>query len=110
MQKILLIVDVQQGFLLDENTKVCAERIQKLVANKKFDTVICTQFKNEQGSIYEKAIGWMKMESATEQELTCNYSNRIISYAKQTKFALHSWEFVCLPVLFRSGMRVLFLL
>lgn len=68
MHKILLIVDVQNGFI-SERTNHIIPRISKLLIQKKFSDVIFTQFINEDGSPYEHYLHWFRFKNEYEQSI-----------------------------------------
>ena len=67
MKNILLVIDMQNGFLESEHTKNLTQKIEKLLKTNTFDVVIGTRFLNAPNSIYEKFFGWKKLE--TEEEI-----------------------------------------
>ena len=66
MKKILLVIDMQNGFLESEHTKNFIPKIEELLKTNTFDIVIGTRFLNSPNSIYEKIFQWKKLE--TEEE------------------------------------------
>lgn len=66
MKKILLVIDMQNGFLESEHTKNLIPQIEELLKINTFDIVIGTRFLNAPNSIYEKLFGWKKLESKEE--------------------------------------------
>ena len=69
MKDILIVVDMQKGFVKDEQTIEAARKIADLLDRKVFDCVIATRFLNDGWSIYEKLFNWYELESAEEQEI-----------------------------------------
>lgn len=65
---VLLIIDVQEGFLNDE-TRHVVPRIESLVATKSFTTVVATCFKNSRSSPFSRFLGWKAMISIDEQRI-----------------------------------------
>lgn len=61
MKKILIVVDIQNGFIRYEQTKKVAQKIIDLVNENIFDEVIATRFINSEGSQYTKFIGWHRL-------------------------------------------------
>ena len=74
MKNILLVVDVQNGFInsYTENTK---NKIVKLLESNIFDIVIATKFKNNEGSNFEKILKWNKLKNEKEQEIVKDIEN-----------------------------------
>lgn len=52
MKNILLVVDMQKGFMKYDKYKNLIERVKKLLSDEVFDIVIATRFINEKNSIY----------------------------------------------------------
>ena len=57
MKKILIIVDVQNGFLNRINKKI-VDNIEDLLQLNIFDYVIATKFKNTTNSSFENILNW----------------------------------------------------
>lgn len=53
-KSILIMVDIQNGFIQTDETHAIYENIKKLLNQKIFDTVIATKFINVQNSAFEK--------------------------------------------------------
>lgn len=70
---ILLVVDLQNGFIENPKTKQIAEKIGALLErNDKFgffQKIITTKFINTKNSVYEKFLNWHKMQNEFECEL-----------------------------------------
>lgn len=66
MKNILIVVDMQNGFLEGEHTSHLLPLITELLKTKTFDVVIGTRFLNAPNSIYEKLFYWKKLETAYE--------------------------------------------
>ena len=67
MKNILLIVDMQDGFVSCRQTKEVKKRIIDLLDRKIFDVVIATRFLNEKDSIYERLFDWKQLEQEDER-------------------------------------------
>ena len=66
MKKILILIDMQNGFLESEHTRHLILQTEELLKANIFDVVIGTRFVNAPNSIYEKIFQWKNLE--TEQE------------------------------------------
>lgn len=66
--KFLLVIDVQQGFI-GPHTAHLVPKIVELAATGWFGQVVCTQFKNREGSPWDIILGWPKLRTAQEQEI-----------------------------------------
>lgn len=65
---MLLIVDVQNGFL-SENTNYIVPKISQLLLSKKFNKIAFTQYFNADSSPYEKYLNWFKLKTNEEQAI-----------------------------------------
>ena len=59
--KILLVIDVQNGFITNKETAEVAKKIAKVVEDRVFDVVLLTKFVNRQNSPFIKIMGWDEM-------------------------------------------------
>ncbi len=69
MKNILLIVDMQKGFLQSDRTKELLSKVEALLNKNIFDVVIATRFFNADNSIFEKSFGWTGLKREEEQEI-----------------------------------------
>ena len=69
MKNILIVVDVQNGFIQREHTKDLPEKINKLISTGSFDTIIGTRFLNSDNSVYEKLFNWSSFKTKEEQRI-----------------------------------------
>ena len=65
----LVIIDVQNGLLVNDRIKKLPHKIVELVEHNKFDFVVTTQFKNRLGSQFDKLMGWYGMSDTASQEI-----------------------------------------
>lgn len=72
MKNILLIVDLQKGFTLSEQTAFLKEKIEELLKSEIFDVVIATRFLNGDNSIFEQLLSWKRFKTEAERELVEN--------------------------------------
>ncbi len=70
MKNILLVIDVQKGFITNASTSAVKKSIDTLIASKCFDCVISTVYQNYENSPIIKLMGWDKLLDADEQQLT----------------------------------------
>lgn len=68
-KKILIVVDVQTGFVKNLETKRVTRDIIKLLNDKNFDKVIATKFINLDNSPYEEYMNWDKLKDEPEINL-----------------------------------------
>lgn len=69
MSNCLVIIDVQKGFMSNDETLKIPFKIKTLVSKRSFDHIVCTQFYNEIGSPYDKLMGWLKLTDDISQEI-----------------------------------------
>lgn len=77
VKKILLIVDMQNGFARYEQTINLGEKIRLLLDTKCFDVVVATRFLNAEHSIYEKLFSWKRLQTTEDQELVYGYEKYV---------------------------------
>lgn len=69
MKRLLIVVDMQNGFSRFDQTKHLGEKIKELLNKKIFDTVIATQFINYEGSQYTKILNWHRLITSPDIDL-----------------------------------------
>ncbi len=74
---ILIVVDMQQGFIKSERMSALEMRILDLLKSGTFDKVIATRYQNSRNSTYEKLLSWSSMETAEEQRLANHYRDYV---------------------------------
>lgn len=84
--KILFIIDVQKGFV-KENNKFLLKDINLLLKNNSFDKVIATRFVNSKNSQYNKFLNWNKMTSNIETDIAVTLPKNSIIVDK-TSYAI----------------------
>ena len=70
MKNILIIVDMQEGFICDTQIKQLKNNVVELLEKNIFDVVIATRFLNEKDSIYEKLFDWKQLEQKEERHIS----------------------------------------
>lgn len=68
-KKILIVVDVQNGFIKTPKHTEKANQILNLTTSGKFDKVIATKFMNYTGSMYEKCFNWSELKTSDQTNL-----------------------------------------
>ena len=68
-KNILIIVDIQNGFIQTDETYAVYEKIKELLNQKIFDAVIATKFVNVQNSAFEKLMHWTQMMDKPSQSI-----------------------------------------
>lgn len=67
--KILIVVDVQNGFIKTQEHVDNANQITNLVKHSNFDKVVATKFINYTGSLYEKCFNWYELKTSDATDL-----------------------------------------
>lgn len=60
MKNVLVVIDLQEGFINDKTVKV-ANNIRDLLDSGKYYAVIATKFTNMPGSSFDSFLGWKGM-------------------------------------------------
>ena len=63
---ILLVVDVQNGFIKSQEQADKVADIAELIKLKLFDNVVATRFMNYTGSMYEKCFNWHNLNEEVD--------------------------------------------
>ena len=66
--KILLIVDLQKGFIKTTELERLSKRIVELSQSDQFDFVIATRFINSPKSPFVSILNWRKMTSSPDTD------------------------------------------
>lgn len=77
MKKILLVVDMQNGFARCDRTIQLTKKIGGLLESGIFDIVVATRFLNGDNSIYEQLFGWIRLKTEEERALATGYAEHI---------------------------------
>jgi nicotinamidase-related amidase len=77
MKKILLVIDMQNGFARYDETKELQKKIRELLERKLFDAVVATRFLNDDNSTYQRLIGWNRLKTEEERELAEGYDKYV---------------------------------
>lgn len=93
MKKVLLLVDVQQGFI-NKQTKECYTRIEELLNTNIFDFVAATQYHNFDNSPYERFLNWKQFKDKMDYSIPEEIERKIdiifpkVTYAPDIKHIL----------------------
>lgn len=72
--KNIIIVDMQKGFINDNNRHII-EKINSYLKNNTFDNIIYTKYVNYEGSPFVKILDWHAMKVPEEQEFCVDFIN-----------------------------------
>ena len=72
--KVLLVIDMQKGFIKNKDYQKLSDKIERLVSNGVYDKIIFTKFINDitKNSFYEDKIGWRELKTKEEQGIVLN--------------------------------------
>ncbi len=70
--KVLLVVDMQKGFITNKKYLELNEKINNLILQSNYDKFILTKYINEKSknSFYQDKIGWNKLTTENEQNFS----------------------------------------
>ena len=71
MNKLLLVIDVQNDFI-NNNTKDVKDRISELVNSKEYNYIVFTKFINNENSIWYKRLDYKGCLLSNGQEIAIN--------------------------------------
>jgi len=81
--KVLLIVDMQKGFI-NNNNKFLIENIENLLKNQKFDEIFATKFINHPASQFVEYLDWNKMKRSKLTDFAIDLPPTIKIIEKET--------------------------
>ena len=87
MENILLVIDVQKGFITNPEVTAVKERIDELIALNCFDCVIATVYKNYENSPIITLMGWDRLLDESEQQLIGNARYHSDYIVKKTTYS-----------------------
>ena len=81
--KVLIVVDVQKGFMIDKYMCL-GERINKYLLENYYDKVIFTKYVNDinQNPLFQRKLGYKKMIEKDEQEIAAEMPKGAIVFEK----------------------------
>lgn len=82
--KVLLVIDVQKGFMIKDEYTSLNKKIEKFISNNTYDKIIFTKYKNDinKNSLFQDKIGWKKLTTALEQEFSITPPTHAIIFEK----------------------------
>ncbi|MBQ8893515.1 MAG: nicotinamide-nucleotide amidohydrolase family protein [Clostridia bacterium] len=92
MKKILLVIDVQKGFITEKTGEQAKERIDALLRAELFDCVISTVYRNYENSPIVRLMGWDKLMTAEEQAVVGEAALRSDHFLEKTTYSACSGE------------------
>ena len=82
MKKVLLIVDMQNGFITKPNYKNLQSKINELIKLDDYDIYIFTKFINKDESLYEKKLKWFELKSKESQTICVEMPKNSLIFEK----------------------------
>ncbi len=67
--KILLVVDMQNGFMTKPNYVNLQKKIDQLINESKYDKYLFTRFINQENSLYKTKLKWNNLSDKNSQEI-----------------------------------------
>lgn len=82
--KALLVVDMQNGFLKDDNYKSVSKKVEELANSKLYDKIFFTKFINDKSknSFFEDKNNWNGLETKQEQDFCIKIPKNAIVFEK----------------------------
>lgn len=82
--KILLVVDMQKGFMKNKKYLDLNNKISDYIARSNYDKIIFTKYINEKSknSLFQDKIGWTKLTTKDEQDFSLNSPKNAIIMEK----------------------------
>lgn len=94
MKHFLLVIDSQEGFMVEGVTDPEASMVSTLLESKIFDCVISSVYQNFPGSNIIRFMGWDKLLTADEQKLTDTVSAHSHHLVYKTTYSAYSESLV----------------
>ena len=79
--KVLLVVDMQKGFINFEYGYL-VNKINKYIENNKYDKIIFTKFINENDSLFKSKLNYSKLQDIDSQKIVVNIPNNSVILEK----------------------------
>lgn len=90
MKKVLLVIDMQEGFRYPETVKIIP-KINKLIT--KFNgEIVFLQFINKKESLFEKQLNWQKFQNKNDQEIFKELKNEKFKKYKHSTYSVLTKE------------------
>lgn len=101
--KILIVIDVQNGFIKTDYARGKASKITKLIASGLFDKVVATKFTNYTDSMCEKCFNWSELKTSEQTDLYDNLETIADETFTKTTYNCVNDKFIELLVKLNSG-------
>ena len=81
-QKVLIVVDMQNGFMTKPNYIALNKKIENLIALHNYNKIYFTKFKNTKNSLYETKVNWTELCDSQSQGFSMKLPNDAIIFEK----------------------------
>ena len=82
MNKVLLIVDMQNGLVNNDNYKKLIKKIDELIAKGDYDKYIFTKFVNKKKSLFERRLNYSNLQSKGSQSICVKIPENALVFEK----------------------------
>ncbi len=82
--KVLLVIDVQKGFMINDEYTSLSKKLEKFISNNSYDKIIFTKYKNDisKNPLFQDKIGWERLTSISEQEFSITPPAQAVIFEK----------------------------
>lgn len=70
INKVLMVVDMQKGFMTNYSYKKLNDKIQKLMNDNNYDLIVLTKFINKNNSLCEIKLNWNNLKDLESQKIS----------------------------------------
>lgn len=83
---VLLVVDMQNGFIKDDKHKELSKKIEVIVNSNAYDKIFATKFVNDRtkNSLYEDKLNWKELKTKVEQDFSLTFPKDVVVFEKNT--------------------------
>lgn len=103
--KILIVVDVQNGFIKTFANADMVNKITNLAESDKFNKVIATKFINYTGSMFEKCFNWSELKTPEQTDLCAPLEEIADEVFTKTTYNCVNDKFVELLIQLNNGEK-----
>lgn len=82
MKKVLIVVDMQNGFMNHKNYRELSEKIDRYISKRDYDLYIFTRFKDKENSLRKKYLCTKNMVNTYECDLSIKVSEKSVIFDK----------------------------
>lgn len=90
MKNILILVDVQNGFIHNAENQVMVQKIGQLVQEGLFDRIAATKYVNTTGSNIIRLMGWTKLLTEAEQTIPDIVKQKVDYVAEKNVYSAYT--------------------